>query len=132
MSWKFRIYMALTVGILAADIFATWFMIKSLSGEMSLALAAHRAAFLFFLLSAACIEARVRMGYRLPHKRLFWIHLSAAIPFFLLLGALSFAPLTFPAWLGYLDFILFIVTLPTGVVLFTRGVSERFREDYSA
>jgi hypothetical protein len=50
----------------------------------------YRYAFYSFVIVAMCIEIRVRMRFRLQRTRLFWVHLSCAVPFFLILGILAF------------------------------------------
>src|SRR6185295_5053009 len=81
---KHRLYMILSFVALVAILSASYFMVHTLSTDD--ALLWHRCAFVSFLISALCIEGRVRMGYRLPRGVLFSTHLSAAIPFFVLLG----------------------------------------------
>lgn len=115
---KHRMYMLLSFVALVAILSATYFMVHTLSVDT--ALLWHRCAFASFLLSALCIEGRVRMGYRLPRGMLFGMHLSVAIPFFVLLGVLSLYSL--PLWVSYTAFVGFCITLGTGAVLFTHGM----------
>lgn len=116
---RYHLYKVLSFIAALAVLSATYFMLRSLAVTGPAAMLEHRAAFFSFIISVLCIETRVRMGYRLPRGPLFWTHLCVAIPFCILLSSISFVML--PAWLGYLCFVLFCVTLGTGVVLFGRG-----------
>lgn len=118
MSIKYRMYLVLSIIALAAISAGSYFMLHTLLATNG-SLATHKAAFACFLISALCIEGRVRMGYRLSRGTLFWTHLSAAIPFFTLLGVLAFIPLA--PWLSVLCFVVFLATLGTGAVLFSRS-----------
>jgi hypothetical protein len=90
----------------------------------------YRYAFYSFTVVAVCIELRVRMGYRLQRTALFWLHLSCAIPLFVLLAVLAFVLL--PAWVSISEGILFAIVLCTGVVLYTRGLRKELFTKYSA
>jgi hypothetical protein len=79
-----------------------------------------RIAWLFAVLAVFCMEGRVQLVGRLPRAALFWTHLGAAIPFFLLLTALAFwrsAP-----WAIALDAALFIVMVASAAVLWYQGL----------
>jgi hypothetical protein len=79
-----------------------------------------RIAWLFAALVVLCMEGRVQLAGRLPRTALFWTHLSAAVPFFLLLTALAFwrsAP-----WAIALDAALFIVMIASAGVLWYQGL----------
>jgi hypothetical protein len=67
-----------------------------------------------------CMKGRVQFGDRLPHRALFWIHLSSSIIFLLLLSYLAFVTHSAAAEIGALAF--FAIPLSTGVVLWWRGV----------
>jgi hypothetical protein len=82
----------------------------------------YRYAFYSFVIVAMCIEIRVRMRFRLQRTRLFWVHLSCAVPFFLILGILAFFIMPFSV--SIVEGALFIVVLCTGVVLYTRGLRK--------
>ncbi len=97
-------------------------LIRAVLETPSAALFWYRLAFYSFFIVALCIEGRVRLGYRLVRTQMFWIHLSCAIPFFLLLGTLAYMPM--PLWTSYLELILFLIVLSTGSVLFHRGLRK--------
>ena len=119
MPTNYRANRLLSSAALAAILAASYFMLRALSADEAARMLEYRATFLAFLIIVLCMEVRVRMGFRLPRGRLFVIHLIAAIPFLLLLGALSFMSLA--PWADLLCFALFLVTLGTGSVLFGRN-----------
>lgn len=118
MSARTSMYMVFSFVAIVAILSAMYAMLGSLAAAVPQPF--HRAALISFLILTLCIETRVRMGFKLPRGLLFASHMLAAIPFFLLLCALSF--LTLPHWLTYLAFVLFCATLGTGAVLFSHGM----------
>jgi len=75
-----------------------------------------------FALVILLIKLRVRMGYRIPRGRLFYIHLASAIAFFVSLMTLAFW--SQPDWLEYLMWTLYMTALVTGSVLFYRSTMQ--------
>jgi hypothetical protein len=70
-----------------------------------------------------CMESRVQLGGRVPHTTIFWMHLVAAVPFFLALTALAFLERTI--WLEIIAILFGIAALCTGAILWYRGVERR-------
>lgn len=119
MPMKYRINFLISAVALAAILAAVYFMFRALSVDGVARMLEYRATFVAFLIIVLCMEARVRMGFRLPRGKLFAIHLIAAVPFILLLGTLSFMALA--PWADLLCLALFLVTLGTGSVLFGKN-----------
>lgn len=67
-----------------------------------------------------CMKGRVQFGDRLPHQKLFWIHLSSSIIFLIVLSCLIFIPHSSRLDLAALAF--FAIPLSTGAILWWRGV----------
>lgn len=122
MSIRKALYIGLSLIAPLAIIAASYCLIRAVFGTSLSGTLWYRSAFYSFFIVSICIEGRVRLGYRLQRTRLFWIHLSCAVPFFLLLGALAFIPM--PLWVGYIELILFTVVLGTGSILFHRGLRK--------
>jgi len=67
-----------------------------------------------------CMELRAQVGQRIPHTSTFWLHIFAALSFFLALTALAFfAPY---GWLVLLTAITGAVALYTGAILWHEGL----------
>ncbi len=116
-------YLFLSILAPLAILSATFFIFEaSALNAPNAQMHAYQACFTSFFIIALCIEMRVRMGFKLPRGRLFWVHLPCAISFFLLLGALSI--FTLPRWVDFLELGLFLVVLSTGSVLFYRGLMQ--------
>lgn len=84
----------------------------------------YRIAWAFVLVLILCAEARVQFKERLARTALFYVHLSAAIPFFIALTVLAFAFKSM--WLEILTACLAAVVFATGTVLWHRGMQKQY------
>ncbi len=69
-----------------------------------------------------CMKGRVQFGDRLPHKVLFWIHVSSSIIFLILLSCLVL--IWHSSWLDLAALAFFSIPLSTGAILWSRGVQQ--------
>lgn len=72
-----------------------------------------------FVLVILCMETRVRMGYRLPRKRLFMSHMMTAVPGLILLTANLF--FTVPSYVFPLAAAFLFAGIVSGALLFHQG-----------
>jgi hypothetical protein len=95
-------------------------MMLALGAVISFALMHYRIMWGLVVALIVCAETRVQLKGRLPRARLMWIHLTAAIPFFIALTTLAF--FFENGWLELITALLGIVVLITGTMLWYRGM----------
>jgi hypothetical protein len=127
---KKALYIGLSCIAPLAILAATIFIVRAEISSGITQMIQYRYAFYSFAVVALCIELRVRMGYRLQRTSLFRLHLSCAVPLFILLAVLAYVLL--PAWISLLEGFLFAIVLCTGVILYTRGLRKELFTKYSA
>lgn len=123
---KKALYMKLSAvtGIILA--FATSFVWNGMIHTGALETYFYRLAVYTFIILILLIKLRVRLGWRTHRGRLFHIHLTSSILFFLSIIALGFWAT--PIWLEYAMWALYATALTTGTVLFYRGTMDALVE----
>lgn len=112
--WVTTLLMPLAVLGAGVSLFtAVWF---SKSDEINW----YRLSLLFIVLDTLLIQLRIRAGFRLPRKPLFYVHLCFSLPFLILLIVLALGVYTW--WLSHLALLLFPFVFITGALLYTRGI----------
>ena len=94
--------------------------------EIGKHIAFYRTAFFAMILAVLIMEFRVRLGYRTLRGKLFYLHLTAAIPFLISLSLLAFY--THPLWLVTVSDILFGILAIAGLQLFYKSTQTTHRQ----
>jgi hypothetical protein len=90
----------------------------------------YRLSLLFIIIDTLLIQLRIRVGFRLPRTKLFYVHILFSLPFLFMLMTLSLGIYTW--WLAHLALLLFPFVFVTGALLYTRGIRSMLEKAKNA